>query len=127
MVSDKRYEWGGAVRKIGVRNSLEMVRESRCKAQWDLELSDKLSDSQKPATYGTWNRPQADIRYGTDGKLFNLWRLQAKTKIHVDRLWEFLFADDWALNAKNKADMQLSINLLSTSCDICLFVSLLNV
>ena len=49
--------------------------------------------------------PGLDIRYRTDGKLFNLRRLQAKTKIHVDRLREFLFADDCALNAGNETDM----------------------
>ena len=33
--------------------------------------------------------PGIDIRYRTDGKLFNLRRLQAQTKIYVDRLREF--------------------------------------
>ena len=61
--------------------------------------------------------PGIDIRYRTDGKLFNLRRLQAKTKTHVDRLREFLFADDCPLNAGNEADMQRSMALLSTSCD----------
>ena len=59
--------------------------------------------------------PGIDIRYRTDGKLFSMRRLQAKTKIHVDRLREFLFADDCALNAGNEADMQRSMDLISTS------------
>lgn len=61
--------------------------------------------------------PGLDIRYRTDGKLYNLRRLQAKTKVQVDRLRDFLFADDCALNAGNEADMQHSVNLFSTACD----------
>ena len=44
-------------------------------------------------------------------------RLQAKTKIHVDGLREFLFADDCALTAKNEENMPRSMDLLSTACD----------
>ena len=39
--------------------------------------------------------------YRTDGRLFNLRTLQAKTKVRVDKLREFLFADDCALNAES--------------------------
>ena len=60
--------------------------------------------------------PGIDIRYRTDGKLYNPRRLQAKTKVHADRLRDFLFADDCALNAGNEADMQHSMNLFSTAC-----------
>ena len=39
------------------------------------------------------------IRYRFDGKLFNLRRLQAKSKVHTEVLDEFLFADDIAKGA----------------------------
>ncbi|XP_043932166.1 uncharacterized protein LOC122805990 [Protopterus annectens] len=55
------------------------------------------------------------IRYRTDGRLFNLWRLQAKTKVEEDFLCNFLFADDCALNAATEAQMQLSMNCFSTA------------
>ena len=61
--------------------------------------------------------PGINIRYRTDGKLFNLRRLQAKTKVHVDKLREFLFADDCALNADNIEDMQRSMDLFSAACN----------
>ena len=38
----------------------------------------------------------APIRYRSDGKLFNLRRLQTKSKVQTDVLDEFLFADDMA-------------------------------
>ena len=60
--------------------------------------------------------PGLDIRYRTDGRLFNLRRLQAKTKVHVDKLRDFLFADDCALNAGSAEDMQHSMDLFSNAC-----------
>ena len=60
--------------------------------------------------------PGLDIRYRTDGRLFNLRRLQAKTKIHVDKLRDFLFADDCALNAGSAEDMHYSMDLFSNAC-----------
>ncbi len=55
--------------------------------------------------------------YRFDGSLFNLRRLQAKTKIQEGIAHEFLFADDSALAAGSEADMQHSVNLFSSACD----------
>ena len=57
-----------------------------------------------------------DLRYHTDGKLFNLRRLQAKTKVKTDIIRDFLFADDCALNAGSEADMQRSVDKFSIAC-----------
>ena len=40
------------------------------------------------------------IGYGFDGKLFNLWRLQAKTKVQTDVLDKLLYVDGIADNVK---------------------------
>ena len=45
------------------------------------------------------------IRYRFDGKLFNLRRLQAKSKVETEVLDEFLFADDMAKGAPREEKM----------------------
>ncbi|KAJ1150520.1 hypothetical protein NDU88_003311 [Pleurodeles waltl] len=56
------------------------------------------------------------VRYGTDGRIFNLRRLPAKTKVEEDSVSDFLFADDCTLNAATEAQLQQSMNLFPTSC-----------
>ena len=57
------------------------------------------------------------IRYRTDGSVFNLRRLKAKTRVSTDTINDFLFADDCALNAASEAAMQHSVDKFSGSCD----------
>ena len=57
------------------------------------------------------------IKYRFDGKLFNLRRLQAKSKVHTEMLDEFLFADDMAKGAPTEEKMQKGVDQVSDSCD----------
>ena len=58
-----------------------------------------------------------NIRYRTNGSIFNLRRLHAKTKVKNDTINELLFADDCALNATSQADMQRNMDKFSVACD----------
>ena len=57
------------------------------------------------------------IRYRFDGKLFNLRRLQAKSKVQIEVLDEFLFADDMAKGAPTEKKMQKGVDQVSDLCD----------
>ena len=57
-----------------------------------------------------------DIRYLTDGFVFSLRKLQAKTKMETNIVKEFLFADVNALNATTKVNMQDSVDKFSMAC-----------
>ena len=57
------------------------------------------------------------MRYCFDGKLFNLRRLQAKSKVQKEMLDEFLFVDDMAKGAPTEEKMQKGVDQVSDSCD----------
>ena len=57
------------------------------------------------------------INYHTDSSVFNLRRLQAKTKVTSDTINDFLFANDCALNTTSEADMQHSVDKFAKACN----------
>ncbi|KAH1178585.1 hypothetical protein KIL84_012287 [Mauremys mutica] len=57
------------------------------------------------------------IRYWTNGKLFNLRRLQANTKVQEITVCDLLFADGCFLNAKSESNRQESMDYFSSACD----------
>ena len=57
------------------------------------------------------------IRYHFDGKLLNLRRLQAKSKVQIDVVDKLLYADDLAENAKSEEKMQGAVYRMSKACD----------
>ena len=57
------------------------------------------------------------LKYRTDGGVFNLRRLKANTKVKLATLRELLFADDCVLNSNTEAEMQQCVNHFSRACD----------
>ena len=57
------------------------------------------------------------IRYRFDGKLLNLRRLQAKSKVQTDVVDKLRYADDLAENAKSEDKMQGAVDRMSKACD----------
>ena len=57
------------------------------------------------------------IRYRTDGKVFNLRRLHAKSKVKMCCVRDLLFADYCALNACSEPEMQQSMDKFSSACN----------
>lgn len=77
---------------------------------FSMMFSAMLTDAFQEETVGV------DFRYRQDGKLFNLRRLQAKSKVKHDTARDLLFADDCALCAHSQDDMQKSTTLFSEAC-----------
>ncbi|XP_016345583.1 uncharacterized protein LOC107691490, partial [Sinocyclocheilus anshuiensis] len=78
---------------------------------FSMMFSAMLSDAFQNSSLGV------SLRYRTDGKMFNLRRLQAVTKIKETVLRDLLFADDCALNAGSEQEMQASTDKFTAACD----------
>ena len=55
------------------------------------------------------------IRYRSDGHFFDLRRLKANTKVQEALVRDFLFADDYAVAAHSKEDLQCLADCFSTA------------
>ena len=57
------------------------------------------------------------IRYNFDGKLLNLRRLQAKSKVQTDVVDKLLYADDMAEKAESETKLLGAVDRMSKACD----------
>ena len=56
------------------------------------------------------------LRTRSDGKLFNISRLRAKSRVHKKHLRDFLFADDAAITTHSARDLQSLMDHFSKAC-----------
>ncbi|VDL85665.1 unnamed protein product [Schistocephalus solidus] len=56
-------------------------------------------------------RPGIRIANRTDGHILITWRMQTPTRVSTTKVYDFLFADDCALNTMTEEDMQRSMDL----------------
>ena len=78
---------------------------------FSIMLSAKLFDVFSSSDNGIY------IQYHTDSFFFKLRRLQAKNKEKINSINKFLFADNCALNATTKVNMQNIVDKFSMACD----------
>ena len=57
--------------------------------------------------------PSISVVYRTDGKVFNLRRLQARTKVSTTSVVELQFADDAAVSAHSEAELQHIVDVFA--------------
>ncbi len=79
--------------------------------QFSMMFSAMMSDAFQNSSLGV------SLRYRTNGKLINLQRLQAVTKIKETGTIYLLFADHCALNAGSEQEMQASMDKFAAACD----------
>ncbi|BHF69012.1 hypothetical protein SprV_0301205300 [Sparganum proliferum] len=62
-------------------------------------------------------RPGIRIAYRTNGQILNHRRIHFQSRVSTTTLHQLLFANDCALNATSKGDMQRSMNLFAAACN----------
>ena len=82
---------------------------------WAPHLSVWFSAMLKPAFHE--DTDSMAIRYRSDRRLFNLRKLQARSKVKDERVHDFLFADDCALNARSEDEMQRNRDIFPSAFD----------
>ena len=90
----------------GVKQSC-VLSSTLCSMMFSAMLTDAFQDGDNGIS----------IRYRFDGKLFNLRRLKAKSKVQRAVLDEFLFADEMAKGAPTEEKMQKGVDQVYDSCD----------
>ena len=78
---------------------------------FSIMFSAMLSDAFRDSNLGI------SLTYRTDGSIFNIRRLQAKTKVSETTVNDLLFADDCALNSISETNMQESVDKFANACD----------
>ncbi|VDM00074.1 unnamed protein product [Schistocephalus solidus] len=63
--------------------------------------------------------PGIRIAYRMDGRLLNQRRMHFRSRVSTATIHELLFANDCALNTTTEEEMQRSMDLFATACDMC--------
>ena len=121
IVSESQYEFRAGRDTSNMVLAVRQLREKCCEQNQELhlvfvDLTKAFNTEDRSGLWKILQKSGCPDKFRTDGKLFNLQRLQAKTKVFEATQREFLFAEDCALVPHSHKAMQYITDRFEAAC-----------